>query len=92
MMKKFLYQYMYTLIVVGLLAIFVVYNTSIGYSVEDQFQRVTVEAGDSIWDIAKARVGEGQKQADFVNWVAKNNSIDVHQIRPGQEVFIPVKK
>ncbi|MFT9494338.1 MULTISPECIES: cell division suppressor protein YneA [Bacillota] len=59
---------------------------------ESNYVRVTVEYGDTVWGFAKEyRENHNLDSSSFVEWVEKNNYIDAADIKPGQELFIPVK-
>lgn len=92
MMKKLFLNNIYTFLAIGLLGILLFYTTNHSRGLEGTFQTVTIEVGDSIWEIAKLYQDDGHEPTDFVNWVAKNNAIDINNIKPGQEVLIPIKK
>lgn len=60
--------------------------------IDDNYVTITVENGDSLWELAKIYEEEhGLSSKQFINWVKKTNEIG-NQIYVGDEIVIPVKK
>lgn len=91
-MKKFIANNFYVIAAILLLAVFT-YNffNYLGEEPTDGFRQVTVQSGDSVWDIAERYYGSYEKQAEFVEWVEDNNSLDGNRLQVGDKIFIPVK-
>lgn len=91
-MKKFLLNNFYVIAAVLLLGAFT-YNF-LNYLEEeptDGFRQVTVQSGDSLWDISERYYESYEKQAEFVAWVENNNDISGSNVQTGERIYIPVK-
>jgi hypothetical protein len=59
---------------------------------DDAYITVTIEEGQSLWEIAQAYAGEHNlSESQFVSWVEKENGIEGEVIYPGDEIMIPVE-
>ena len=92
-MKKIWTSHSYTIFfVIGVFALFsTVLFSNIDDSMED-FQQVTVEKGDTVWDMAERFDGSKMSKIEFVSWVQENNDLHINQLKEGQTIVIPVKK
>ncbi|WP_313804477.1 LysM peptidoglycan-binding domain-containing protein [Cytobacillus sp.] len=91
-MKKLWNQYSYAiiLVVLSLLTsfIFMVHN---GVSGEDGLLKITVNEGDSLWQLAEEFSDEHMLSSkEFVQWVERNNGITGDRIYPGDELILPI--
>lgn len=91
-MKKFIANNFYVIAAIILLAVFT-YNflNYLGEEPTDGFRQVTVQSGDSLWDIAERYYQSYEKQAEFVAWVEENNGLVGNSLQVGEKIFIPVK-
>lgn len=91
-MKKLwnLYSYAIILFALGLLtAIILIFR--FGIEENEEFMKITVNEGDSLWRIAEDYSTEHSLSTkDFVKWVETNNAIPGGRIFPGDELVIPV--
>lgn len=54
-----------------------------------RLERVTVESGDTLWDLARAHAVSGLSDADMVDYLVRANHLDSQSVlRPGQEVLV----
>jgi cell division protein YceG involved in septum cleavage len=91
-MKKLLTANSYTLllILVSCLSALFIYLSS--NSNEDDYIKVTVTAGDTIWEIADQYTNDSfLTKKQFINWVLTQNEINEKQIYPGDQLILPVK-
>ena len=58
----------------------------------EDFQQVTVERGDTVWDMAERFDDSKMSKIEFVSWVQENNDLHINQLKEGQTIVIPVKK
>lgn len=91
-MKKLWNQYSYAiiLVVLSLLTSFIlmVHN---GVSEEDGLLKITVNEGDSLWQLAEEFSDEHMLSSkEFVQWVERNNGITGDRIYPGDELILPI--
>ena len=92
-MKKIWTSHSYTIFfVIGVFALIsTVLFSNIDNSMED-FQQVTVERGDTVWDMAERFDDSKMSKIEFVSWVQENNDLHINQLKEGQTIVIPVKK
>ncbi|MEH7413968.1 LysM peptidoglycan-binding domain-containing protein [Neobacillus drentensis] len=84
------YSYAITLIILSCSIAFVV---SIQHHTDDQYVKVTIAEGDSLWKISDQFEGQHSlSNKEFVSWVKKHNENIKDQIYPGEEIVIPVSK
>jgi cell division protein YceG involved in septum cleavage len=83
------YSYVIVLIAVSYLAIFAVIHK---LDHTDEFINVTVQEGESLWEIAE-RYSENNNMSsqEFVHWVKQENGVDESSINPGDQLTIPVE-
>ncbi|MDQ0273281.1 cell division suppressor protein YneA [Cytobacillus purgationiresistens] len=93
-MKKLWDSYSYAIILVVLsfgLSVFFALKTEVPN--QDEFVKVVVREGDSIWKMAGYFGDEHDLSAEeFVKWVENNNGVSYGKIYPGEELIIPVKE
>ncbi|WP_147532237.1 cell division suppressor protein YneA [Bacillus marasmi] len=84
------YSYVILLIAVSYIAIFAVIHK---LDHTDGFINVTVQEGESLWEIAE-RYSESNNMSsqEFVHWVKQENGIDEGMINPGDQLMIPVQE
>lgn len=92
-MKKCWNKYSYAIILLAISCSFAfILSIQNGQDVEEQYMKVTVSAGDSLWKISGQYSGQlSISKKEFVKWVKKHNNIEDH-IYPGDEIIIPVSK
>ncbi|APH05143.1 cell division suppressor protein YneA [Bacillus weihaiensis] len=91
-MKKESIAYIFTFFLVLLAITFVVSYTDKAESL-DNFQQVTIENGDSLWEIAERFQDKSNiSRQDFVKWVQDNNNLHSTLVKPGDIVFVPIEK
>jgi hypothetical protein len=91
-LKKMWNQYSYAIILVVLSCITAFVLTFIyDGSNKEEFKKVTVSDGDSLWEMAdEYAVQHELSPQEFVKWVKRHNEIDGDRIFPGDELVIPV--
>lgn len=92
-MEKLWNKYSYAILLLVISSSFAfILSIQNGNDVEDQYMKVTVSAGDSLWKISDQYSEQlSISKKEFVNWVKKHNNIEEH-IYPGDEIIIPVSK
>ena len=89
-MKKQWENYSYAIILLAVSLIFSVVAKA-QLNNEDAYITVTIEEGQSLWEIAETFASEHNlSENDFVSWVEKENGIVGEAIFPGDELVIPV--
>ncbi|MCM3765604.1 LysM peptidoglycan-binding domain-containing protein [Neobacillus niacini] len=91
-MRKLWNQYSYAIILLILSCAAAVIISSQGNSdVEEEYIKVTVSEGDSLWGLSKEYASmHSLTNKEFVNWVKKHNKNVDEKIFPGEEIVIPV--
>ncbi|MGV3270247.1 cell division suppressor protein YneA [Bacillus sp. CIS52] len=58
-----------------------------------QYVKIKVQDGDTLWSLAD-QVAEMKNinKEDFIEWVTENNHLQTADIKPGDELILPVKK
>lgn len=92
-MKKLWSKYSYAILLIGLsFALTFVFAERTQSSINENYLSITVEEGDSLWQLSKSYSSEHQlSPEEFINWVKKNNQID-EELFAGESIIIPVKK
>ncbi|HWO74407.1 MAG TPA: LysM peptidoglycan-binding domain-containing protein [Bacillus sp. (in: firmicutes)] len=92
-MSTFIKKNSYTilfLVVAWLLAF--AYIQLITDSTTDQYKTITISSGDTLWEIALEHQQEaGYSIPDFIAWVEEQNQITGRDIRPGDQIIIPIE-
>ncbi|MCM2533306.1 LysM peptidoglycan-binding domain-containing protein [Neobacillus pocheonensis] len=93
-MKKLWNQFSYAIILIVLsCSVALMISLHIESDDQNQYIKVTVSEGDSLWKISNQFSGQHSLSKDeFVSWVKKHNEIEDDQIFPGEEIVIPVSK
>jgi LysM repeat protein len=93
-MKKLWNQYSYAIILLILsCSIAVVISFQDHTSIEEEYIKVTVTKGDSLWSLAdQYSTVHSLSNKEFVNWVKKHNQNMDGKIYPGEQIVIPVSK
>ena len=61
-------------------------------SSSDQYKIITISTGDTLWDIASELQHEtGYSIPDFIAWVEEKNQITGREIKPGDQIMIPIE-
>lgn len=90
-MRKIWSQYSFAILLICLsLVIALVLASKSQSTINDDFLSVTIEEGDSLWELA-IMYEHDLTPKQFINWVKKTNRID-EEIRVGDSIIIPVKK
>lgn len=89
-MKKLWENYSYAIILLAVSLIFsIIAKAQLNNG--DGYITVTIEEGQSLWEIAETFSGEHNlSENEFVSWVKKENGIVGETIFPGDELVIPV--
>ncbi|MGP7817810.1 cell division suppressor protein YneA [Niallia sp. 01092] len=93
MMKKLWTKYSYSIILVicSFVTCFVVV-LSTGHYDKDQYISITVEKGDSVWQLSKQYEGKYQmSKNEFIKWVEKQNNLSANHLAAGEKIKIPVR-
>ncbi|MEC3841279.1 cell division suppressor protein YneA [Bacillus amyloliquefaciens] len=58
-----------------------------------QYVKIKVQDGDTLWSLAD-HVAEKKNinKEEFIEWVTENNHLQTADIKPGDELILPVKK
>ncbi|WP_043929838.1 cell division suppressor protein YneA [Bacillus sp. EB01] len=93
-MKKIWSNYSYVIIILALSCIFAFSANILNKPAdENKYITVTIEEGDSLWEIAgELSENHSMDRSEIVNWLKKNNQLAGETIFPGEELIVPVKK
>ncbi len=92
-MKKLWTSYSYSILL--FIGVFLFITTIVVTNIEepkDDYQQITVEKGDTVWDMAERFDTSVMSQTEFVSWVQEHNDLHINQLKEGQTIVIPVKK
>ncbi|MCM3572598.1 LysM peptidoglycan-binding domain-containing protein [Mesobacillus subterraneus] len=90
-MKKLWENYSYAMILLAVSLIFSIVAKA-QLNNEDAYITVTIEEGQSLWEIAESFASEHNlTENEFISWVEKENGIIGERIVPGDELVIPVE-
>lgn len=91
-MKKLWTTNSYTILLILLScfsALFIYFTSN---SNEEEYIKVTVLEGDTIWEIADQYANDSLlSKKQFINWVLTQNEINEANIYPGDQLILPVK-
>ncbi|WP_438422038.1 cell division suppressor protein YneA [Bacillus siamensis] len=58
-----------------------------------QYVKIKVQDGDTLWSLAdQVAKKKNINKEDFIEWVTENNHLQTADIKPGDELILPVKK
>ncbi|UII57511.1 LysM peptidoglycan-binding domain-containing protein [Cytobacillus spongiae] len=91
-MKKLWNEYSYAIILVILsFTTAIVFMTHIGSDPTDNYIKITVQEGQTLWEMAETYGNKHKMTAnEFIRWVESHNGISGDQIFPGEQLVIPV--
>lgn len=76
-----------------LILTFFVLSTSIASAKPEQYVKITIEEGDTLWGISESYGEQSDlSRSNFINWTIERNHIQVRKLIPGQSIIIPVRK
>lgn len=87
MKNKFVY-------IIALLLLIVSFHNFIYASKKDDnviLKKVEIKYGDTIWDIAKNNISEGEDIRNYIYEIRKINNLEEINIYPGKVILVPVK-
>ena len=91
-MKKLWNQYSYAITLI-LLSCTLALVLLLKHQSDDQYLKVTVSEGDTLWKISNQFEGQHSlSNKEFISWVKKHNENIEDQIYPGEKIVIPVSK
>ncbi|MEH7116866.1 LysM peptidoglycan-binding domain-containing protein [Neobacillus vireti] len=91
-MKKLWNQYSYAITLI-LLSCTLAFVLLLKHQSDDQYLKVTVSEGDTLWKISDQFEGQHSlSNKEFISWVKKHNENIEDQIYPGEKIVIPVSK
>lgn len=78
-----------------ILCIFTAFNTVIGFNTVssssiDQYYQVSVQSGDTLWDIASEYGPEDADVRQIVHEICSINEITADTLQAGQKIIVPV--
>jgi flagellar basal body-associated protein FliL len=85
------YSYAIILVVLSILASIILVISN-GKSVEEKYMSVTINEGETLWDLCKEYADKhALSEAEFVSWVEEINNINGNVLSVGEEIYIPVE-
>lgn len=92
-MKNFIMKNSFSLILVGLILVFSV-TFLFKYSIEDskKYVEVTVEKGDTLWNIAKQYNYNDMETSKFISFLEKENNLNGNSLKVGDVLIVPIDK
>jgi hypothetical protein len=58
----------------------------------EEFVTVTINKGDTLWGINEnSKEYHGYTFVEFVDWVEDVNDINTNQLKPGDQIIVPIK-
>lgn len=91
-MKKLWTTHSYTILLIAVSCLFIVFLSSQTNIKKEEYIIVTVESGDTIWEYAEQHYKNSNlSKKQFVNWVITQNKLSEKHLYPGEELILPVK-
>ncbi|WP_163102235.1 cell division suppressor protein YneA [Peribacillus alkalitolerans] len=91
-LKTLLDRYSFTILLMGVsLALSVVILFHLSKAPTEEFLSVTVSKGDTVWELANQYETEDLSKQDIISWIEEHNEINIHEIKPGQSIVLPIK-
>lgn len=85
------YSYAIILVVLSILASIILVISN-GESVEEKYMSVTINEGETLWDLCKDYADKhALSETEFVSWVEEINDINGNVLLVGDEIYIPVE-
>jgi cell division protein YceG involved in septum cleavage len=92
-MKQVWSSYSYTIIfAAGLLSLILLMTFTNFEKSDEQFMKVTVESGDTLWAMAEQYEEADMSTTEFVKWVREANELETTHIQEGQTIVLPIEK
>lgn len=92
-MKQVWSSYSYTIIfAAGLLSLILLMTFTNFEKSDEQFMKVTVESGDTLWAMAEQYEEADMSTTEFVKWVREANELKTTHIQEGQTIVLPIEK
>lgn len=92
-MKHVWSSYSYTIIfAVGLFLLIVLATVTNFEKSDDQYVKVKVESGDTLWAMAEQYEDVNMSTTEFVKWVREVNELQTTHIKEGQTIILPIEK
>jgi LysM repeat protein len=91
-MKKIWSTYSYTIILLAISCFAALVLNVKADLKEDNYLRVTVESGDTLWELANVYATDSNMSTkQFIDWVNEQNAINDNLLHPGDELIVPIK-
>ena len=92
-MKRVWSSYSYTIIFAAGLLLLILMTTITNFEKSDQqYMKVTVENGDTLWAMAEQYEEANMSTTEFVKWVREANDLETTHIQEGQTIVLPIEK
>jgi cell division protein YceG involved in septum cleavage len=85
-----IFYILFFILIIGLTLI----GTSImkGSNYQEEYVTVTINNGDTLWGINESSKEFHQYSfVEFIEWVEEVNNINTDQLKPGDEIIVPIK-
>ena len=86
----------FTVFVIFSIVLFImVSNTILGFNnasslTQKEYTEITVQSGDTLWNIAKTYMPENTDIRDSVYTLCQINNIAAHELKAGQTILVPI--
>lgn len=77
------------LFMTSLIAFTIIYTATVSGYKEPEYQKVFVEAGDTLWSIAE-RYNNNGNMREFIYSIEKINNIDAGRLYANTTIFVPI--